>query len=148
MTVSQRQYDTMVRLAAGHGTGRRDDPAKDREILLRANRLARRGRYAEAVAMLMALPSDSPLGPSALDLKAKVYAQQGMYAAAEACWRDALALAPGNQAFEDALSVMVEDRRYPFRLRVAVAIMASAITSGVLLLAAFAVLRWRGWIGK
>ncbi len=98
--------------------------------------------------MLMALPSDSPLGPSALDLKAKVYAQQGMYAAAEACWRDALALAPGNQAFEDALSVMVEDRRYPFRLRVAVAIMASAITSGVLLLAAFAVLRWRGWIGK
>ena len=122
--------------------------AADQRLLAEAARLARRGSYDAAEAMLARLRADSPLRPSMLDLKAKVCAQQGRYLEAEACWREALALAPDNQAFRRALAVIAEDRRYPFWLRIAVAAVVAAITSIAGVAVMIVVLRWMGWLGK
>jgi tetratricopeptide (TPR) repeat protein len=98
--------------------------------------------------MLAPLPADSPLRPSILDLKAKIFAQQGRYLEAEACWREALTLAPDNQAFQQALAVIAEERRCPFWLRIAVVGTVAAATSMAGVAVLLAVLKRAGWLGR
>ena len=138
----------MIRLASRRGAACQSDLMADRELPLEAVRLARRGRYDDATTALARLPADSPLRPSMLDLKAKMYAQQGRYLEAEACWREALSLAPNHEGFRQALAAIAEERRHPFWLRIVVAAAVAAVTSVVLLLVAIGVLRWAGWTGR
>ena len=147
MAVSQRQYEAMVALASRQGTTSGNGLAADRDLLSEAVCLARRGRFGDATAVLTKLPADSALRPSMLDLKAKMFAQRGRYLEAEACWREALTLAPDHDEFQQALAAIAEERRYPFWLRIAVSAVVAAVTSAVLLLAAIGLLRWAGWIG-
>lgn len=148
MAISQRQFEVMVGLANRHAKTGPYDLAADQRVLLRATRLGRRGQYGIAATMLEALPIHSPLRPSVLDLKAKILAQQGRFLEAEACWREALALAPNHEGFRQALAAIAEERRYPFWLRIVVAAAVSAVTCVVLLLVAVGILRWAGWIGR
>jgi len=148
MAISQRQYETVVGLASGRSTSGQGNLATGQELLLQAARLARRGRYDAAVAMLAPLPADSPLRPSILDLKAKILAQQGRYWEAEACWQEALTLAPGNQAFQQALAVIAEERRCPFWLRIVVVGAVAAATSMAGVAVLLAVLKWAGWLER
>jgi len=65
--------------------------------LLLAAAVARMGHYDEAEQLLMELDQDERLRPVVLDPRAKMYAQQGRYAEAEACWLQGLPRNPGNQ---------------------------------------------------
>ena len=147
MAISQRQYEAIVGLANRHSKTGPHDVASDHQLLVRAARLARRGRYHDAEALLATLPADGPLGPATLDLKAKILAQQGRYLEAEACWHQALKLTPDNQAFHRALVAIAEERRYPFWLRTMVAAAVAAVTSIAGVAVLIAVLKWKGWIG-
>jgi type VI secretion system protein ImpK len=148
MAIPQRQCEAVVGLANRRSTTGQSNPAADHELLLQVARLARRGRYDAAVAMLAPLPADSPLRPSILDLKAKIFAQQGRYWEAEGCWREALTLAPDTQAFQQALAVIAEERRCPFWLRIAVVGTVAAATSMAGVAVLLAVLKWAGWLGR
>jgi len=138
----------MVWLASGRGVPCRKDLTAHCELLSEAVRLARSGRYDDAMAVLARLPGDGALRPSMLDLKAKIHAQQGRYLEAEACWREALSLVPNHQGFRRALAAIAEERRYPFWLRIVVAAAVAAVTSGALLVVAVGILRWAGWLGR
>jgi len=148
MAVSQRQYDAMVGLASRRGVACENDLTADRELLSEAVRLARCGRYGDAAAVLARLHAGSPLWPSVLDLRAKMYAQQGRYLDAEACWREALSMAPNHEPFRRALAAIAAERRYPFWLRIVVTTAVAAATSAVVLVVVVGVLRWAGWIGR
>ena len=148
MAISKRQFEAMVGLANRHAKTGTHDLAAVQHLLLQAARLARRDRYGDAAAMLAELPADSALRPSILDLKAKILAQQGRYLEAEACWREALTLAPDNQAFRCALAAIAEERKYPFWLRIAVVAVVAAATSVVVYAVMIAALRWTGWIRR
>lgn len=148
MAIPQRQYEAMVGLASGRSISGQGNLATGQELLLQAARLARRGRYDAALAMLAPLPADSPLRPSILDLKAKIFAQQGRYLEAEACWREAMTLAPANQAFQQAIAVIAEERRCPFWLRIAVVGTVAAATSMASVAVLLAALKWAGWLGR
>jgi type VI secretion system protein ImpK len=148
MARSNRQHEAMVGLASRCSTSGQGNLATGPELLLQAARLARCGHYDAAVAVLAPLPADSPLRPSILDLKAKIFAQQGRYREAEACWREALTLVPGNQAFQQALAVIADERRCPFWLRIAVVGAVAAATSMAGVAVLLAVLKWTGWLGR
>ncbi|TDB91482.1 hypothetical protein E1264_01430 [Actinomadura sp. KC216] len=63
-----------------------------REVAVaQARTLARAGRYAEAEELL-----DGEDGPVVLDLKARMYAQQGRLDEADRCWAGVAALSPGD----------------------------------------------------
>ncbi|MFI0366699.1 OmpA family protein [Actinomadura sp. 1N219] len=63
-----------------------------REVTVaQARALARAGRYAEAEELL-----DGEHGPVVLDLKARMYAQQGRLDEADRCWAEVAALSPGD----------------------------------------------------
>lgn len=72
--------DARPRTAAGPA----DAPPADTSgpLLTRAARAARAGRYAEAERLLAGLDGD----PAALDLRARIHAQRGELAEADACW--------------------------------------------------------------
>ncbi|QFG24226.1 tetratricopeptide repeat protein [Actinomadura sp. WMMB 499] len=59
--------------------------------LAQARTLARAGRYAEATAVL-----EGEHGAAVLDLRARMYAQQGRFDDADRCWAEAAALDPGD----------------------------------------------------
>jgi len=102
--------------------------------LLLAAAVARMGHYDEAEQLLMELDQDERLRPAVLDLRAKMYAQQGRYAEAEACWLQALSLVPGNRHYRKALDVLVRERRRPTWVgRVAWAILAAIVFAALLL---------------
>jgi flagellar motor protein MotB len=74
-----------------------------REVALaRARALARHSRYAEAAALIDQLLSDElsraggPAAAAALDLRARIHAQQGQLDQADSCWAEAERLAPGS----------------------------------------------------
>ncbi len=75
-----------------------------RLVLAQAARLARRGDYRPAEALL-GEAARAASGPRAdiLDLRARIHAQQGRMAEAEALWREALSLDPGNSDIQAAL---------------------------------------------
>jgi flagellar motor protein MotB len=75
----------------------------DQLTLARATELARAGRYAEAEKILSADADETKHAPAALDLLAKMRAQQGHLAEAEKLWTRASQLEPSNNAYPIAL---------------------------------------------
>jgi len=70
-----------------------------------ATSLARKGRYADATKLLRcALEAGDCSEAEALDLQARIYAQQGLYLQAEACWRQAKSHDATDEKFDDALA--------------------------------------------
>lgn len=67
-------------------------------VLAQATDLARSGRYAEADKLLAENMRDLDRTPAALDLRARMYAQQGQLREARSCWNRALQLDPTNEA--------------------------------------------------
>ncbi len=82
--------------------------------LKHARLLARRGRFAEATEQLAeARARGECTEATALDLQARICAQQGLLLEAEACWRRAQSLDPANPAYADALGALRQTQR-PF----------------------------------
>jgi type VI secretion system protein ImpK len=76
-----------------------------RLVLAQAARLARRGAYGAAEALLgESVVATSGPRADVLDLKARIRAQQGRWAEAEALWREVLALDPGHAQARVALA--------------------------------------------
>jgi len=96
--------------------------------------LARAGRYADAERLLLEVDRDERLRPAVLDLRGKIYAQQGRCTEAEACWLEALSLTPGNEHYRKALDALAGGRRYPAWLRMAASAIAAAISAAGLIL--------------
>lgn len=113
------------------------DASQAGQTLATAANLARRGQYAEAETLLASLPADGPMATPILDLKAKVFAQQGRYVEAEACWMEAIRQSPGNPAYQAALSRIREDR-VPFGGR-----FWGFVFVGLCILTAALMLSWR-----
>lgn len=65
-------------------------------ILTRAASLARKGDLLQAESLLVTLSDDDKVRPEAIDLLAKVYAQQGKIDQAQALWLKALQSDPSN----------------------------------------------------
>jgi len=102
--------------------------------------LARQGRHIEAERLLLSLPNDV-VTPSVLDLLARIYAQQGLYAEAEAHWTSAVRLDPSNEEYLACLNAAEHSRSgAPWhrsrRWRVGTAVALTAIV-------VFAFLIWR-----
>jgi hypothetical protein len=106
--------------------------------LASAMRLARKGCYAEATEELAdTLEAGACSELEALDLQARIYAQQGMLLNAEACWRKAQQLDPENPSYADALAELRRIQR-PYAAwgaRAAYAISALFLLAGMALLA-------------
>ncbi|MBS1819346.1 MAG: OmpA family protein [Acidobacteria bacterium] len=94
--------------------------ACSRLALWRATDLARCGRYAEAEALLngQEFPTRTP---AALDLLARIRAQQGRLTDAEADWREAARLEPANKSYQACLRRITVIQRRPRRWVVALA---------------------------
>ncbi|MBE1531183.1 tetratricopeptide repeat protein [Actinomadura algeriensis] len=101
----------------------RADRAAREAVLAQARTLARAGRYAEAEALL-----DGESGASVLDLRARMYAQQGRFDDADRCWAEAAALDPG-----DADAARGRARIAELRAKRASAGFGRALTAGLLL---------------
>lgn len=85
---------------------------KDRPRYASAVRMARRGRYADASRFLQqSLDAGECSDAEALDLQAKIYAQQGLYLHAETCWRRAQSADPSNTTYSEALERLKRGRR-------------------------------------
>jgi len=99
-----------------------------------ASILARKGRYADATKLLQkALDARECSTADALDLQARIYAQQGLYLQAESCWRKALALDGTNTAYADALARLRRPRRPIGPLYQVLVFGAGLVVFGVLL---------------
>jgi len=84
------------------------------DSLTAARLLARKGRYADASKLLkVAHDRGQCIEPEALDLQARMYAQQGMHLHAESCWLKAQSLDGSNPAYAEALS-RLRGTRLPF----------------------------------
>ncbi|GEM_PF-2184439 len=82
--------------------------------LMEARLLARRGRFAEATTRLAeAFSLGECTEVEALDLKARICAQQGLLLQAEVCWRKAQSLDADNPVYADALTAL-RQRQLPF----------------------------------
>ena len=87
-------------------------PAEDQANLAEVRALARRGRYNEALNLLVEAYSRGECTEAeALDLKARICAQQGLFLQAEACWRKAQQLDAENIAYADALAALRRGQR-------------------------------------
>ena len=114
--------------------------ALERELVLAEGAdLARRGDYEAAVALL---EPDSADDPARLDLLARVYAQAGDLAAADAAWAAVLELQPGDSAATAGRRVVAKVhsgqlRRRPVRRYLltagAIVLIGGAIAGGVVL---------------
>lgn len=103
MRVTQEQYKRIIGLAGRGIASSRSEPEGVRQTLNAAARAARSGRFQEAEVLMSSLPLDGPLGPATLDLKAKLYAQQGRLVEAQLCWMEAVRQSPGNEPYRRSL---------------------------------------------
>jgi flagellar motor protein MotB len=72
-----------------------------------ASLLARKGDYDDALrALRLAIDYEDCTDTEALDLQARIYAQQGMLLKAESCWTEALQKEPGNVTYIAGLSAL------------------------------------------
>jgi tetratricopeptide (TPR) repeat protein len=100
--------------------------------LNRARQLARNGRWEEALlALRSALAEGTCTQAEALDLQARMCAQQGRLLQAESCWVRALELDPRNVAYAEGLAAL-HRRARPFLRRW----IAAAAAGGMLLVLA------------
>ena len=84
-----------------------------RMILAKATDLARRGRYAAAEKILRQNSGDGAAHPQVLDLLARIRAQQGRFAEAQAFWKEAARLKPEETAYRDYLRRIAEIQKRP-----------------------------------
>ncbi|MBI3248805.1 MAG: hypothetical protein HYZ50_20070 [Deltaproteobacteria bacterium] len=101
--------------------------------------LARRGQYTDAAKLLQkALDAGECAEAEALDLQARMYAQQGLHLQAESCWQRAKQIDGDNPAYDEALSRLRQVRlsagRFP---QLVAALSATAVVGGVLWQMAF-----------
>src|ERR1041384_549542 len=68
-----------------------------------AAHLARAGEHGAALHLLTALGAENDSSPAALDLLARIHAQQGRYQQAESLWHRAVELAPTHDVYRKAL---------------------------------------------
>ena len=61
--------------------------------------------------MIAGLPTDGPLGPATLDLKARICAQQGRLIEAQFYWMEAVRQSPGNEAYRRSLDYVTRSLR-------------------------------------
>lgn len=95
------------RIPSGHG-------GDAQSLMATARLLARRGRFGEASEWIStALARGECTEEEALDLQARIHAQQGQLLQAEACWRRAQSLNQENTEYADALAALRQSRR-PF----------------------------------
>lgn len=100
---------------------------------IRATAMARTGRYEEAMtALQIAFAEQECSEVQALDLKARIHAQQGYYLAAESCWERARKLDPDNPAYDRALARLRKPRG-DARLALTVSIFAAVVMAALLL---------------
>jgi len=103
------------------------------QAYLAAIALARQGKYGEASKLLQkAFEAGECSEVDALDLQARMYAQQGCYFEAESCWRKAKALDGANPAYDEALSRLRRVHHSTGRLLGAVAVLFAAVALGLL----------------
>jgi tetratricopeptide (TPR) repeat protein len=76
----------------------------DSILVSKASDLALKGRYGEAEGLLNPLTHTSEPSTEALDLLAKIYAQQGMILEARNAWKIALQFDPNNQDYVKAIA--------------------------------------------
>ena len=73
-------------------------------LFVAATSLARKGRYVDATRVLRrALACGDCSQKDALDLQARIYAQQGLFLQAESCWREAKRLDRSSREYDAAL---------------------------------------------
>jgi len=68
-------------------------------LLSKAASLARKGEYVAAAGVLRAFTDKENPHPRALDLLARIHAQQGRFSEAEACWQRALQIEPNHDSY-------------------------------------------------
>ncbi len=89
-------------------------PSLSRKMtMMCATDLARDGSYEEAAGILSEFLAAYKNTPEALDLLARIRAQQGNHDEAETLWGKALLLEPGNRSYTDAISRLKLIRKYP-----------------------------------
>jgi type VI secretion system protein ImpK len=113
--------------------------------LARAAELARAGHYAEAEEVLSAGKDETRFSPMALDLLARVRAQQGRLVEAEELWTRALSLDPANPAYALGLRRAAALRYASGRLIVLLSLAACLIVGALV-----GLLRWQrpAWTGS
>ncbi|XVQ09341.1 hypothetical protein ACQP1W_43540 [Spirillospora sp. CA-255316] len=74
------------------------EPAVREVVLAQARELARAGRYAEAEELLDGPWNEGGRDVAALDLKARIHAQQGRLDEADRCWAEVAERSPGHRA--------------------------------------------------
>jgi nucleoid-associated protein YgaU len=101
-------------------------------VVARAAQLARRGRYPEAEQVLLGSTAGRDASPAALDLLARIRAQQGRFADAERLWSRATELDPANQTYAAGLRLAAGKRRGAARPAVRWAVAAGVLVVLVL----------------
>ena len=98
---------------------------------VRATALARKGHYAEALTALQtAFAEGDCTEAQALDLKARIHAQQGYGLVAESCWERARKLDPGNPSYDRALAHLRKRQRPGTRFaRIGAAVVALCLAA-------------------
>jgi type VI secretion system protein ImpK len=118
-------------------------PLLSRVAFARATELARAGHYRDAEKVLA--PAGGAPGPplEALDLLARIRAQEGRLDEAEKLWGRALQAEPSNRTYQDALRrvAIVKGRRGVRRHHPAPLLAASLVIASLVI----AALLWRGW---
>ena len=92
-----------------------DTPLPEAIMLAQSTLLARKGKYSQADAVLSHLVRGSDARLEALDLFAKVCAQQGKIEQAQAAWLKALEREPSNLHFLYALELCAHYQNSGFR---------------------------------
>lgn len=104
--------------------------------------LARGSRFMEAEQLLEEIRREVGETPRPLDLLARILAQQGRLGEAEALWRQAERLAPGNEAYKAALQRIAGLQRRPVWLVSALPFLAGLLVVIGLVVAGLAVKRY------
>lgn len=108
-------------------------------LLSRAALLARKGEYAAAESLLKQLLCSENESPRALDLLARIHAQQGRFSEAETFWKRALEVEPNNESYLAGLNRIAQMRSRPLWAGALLPMAAAFIAIFVLSLVGFAV---------
>jgi tetratricopeptide (TPR) repeat protein len=129
----------------GSTSGDRIDALVGQAMLSQAAALARRGEYAAAANLLNQLVGQHNEGAAALDLLARIHAQQGRLSEAETFWRRALEIEPNNQSYLAGLNRIARIRSRPTWAN-AVSPIVSIFTVAIMLVLVgwFLINYWRG----
>ncbi len=106
--------------------------------LSQATVLARAGRYSDAEILLSQLTGEEGTSIPALDLLARIRAQQGRLLDAEGLWRQAWQLDPANEAFKAGLDRIAGMQRQPLWI-----VFLLPLTVGLLVVLAVVLLAWQ-----